>query len=61
MALLLFQFTAYDILGVFLWNFFHFGLVFQICLSTFLFDFLADFSFCWIFLPTHVGLVLQFN
>ena len=43
MALLLFQFTAKGILGVFLWKFPHFGLVFRICLPAFLFNFFADF------------------
>jgi len=34
---------------------------FQICLPAFLFNFLADFSFCWIFPPTRVGLVFRLN
>jgi len=46
---------------VFLWKFAHFGLVFRICLPAFLFHFLVDFSFCWIFLPTHVELVFRLN
>jgi len=37
------------------------GLVFEICLLACLFNFLADFSFCWIVVPTHVGLVFQLN
>ena len=32
------------------------GLFFRICHPDFLFHFLANFSFCWIFLPTHFGL-----
>jgi len=51
----------YGILGVFLWKFAHFGLVFFGLSPSFIFDFLADFSFWWIFLPTHVGLILRFN
>jgi len=58
LATLLFQFTAKGILGMFLWKFAHFGLVFRICHPVFLFDFLADF---WIFLPTHFGLVFHSN
>jgi len=37
------------------------GLFFRIYLSDFLFNFLADFSFCGIFMPTHVGLVFRLN
>jgi len=37
------------------------GLFFQICHLAFLFNFLADFWFSWIFLPTHVGLVFRLN
>jgi len=37
------------------------GLFFRICHPDFMFDFLADFSFCWIFLPTLFGLVFQLN
>jgi len=37
------------------------GLFFRIYLLDFLFNFLADFSFCWIFMPTHVGLVFRLN
>jgi len=46
MALLLVQFTANGILGVFFENLLVLGLFFRICLSAFLFKFLADFSFC---------------
>jgi len=35
------------------------GLCFRICHPDSLFDFLANFSFCWIFLPTHFGLVFS--
>jgi len=61
LALLLFQCTAKGILGVFLSKSAHFGLVFRICHPDFLFGFLADFSFCWIFLPTHFGLFSRLN
>ena len=61
MALLLFQYNAKGILGVFLWKISDFWLVFWICHPYLLFDFLADFSFCWIFLPKHFGLVLRLN
>ena len=61
MALLLFQFAAKGNLGVFLWKCAQIGLVFRICHPKFLFDFLADFLFCWIFLPTHFGLVFRLN
>jgi len=37
------------------------GLFFRICLTAFSFKFLADFSFCWIFMPTYVGLVFRLN
>ena len=37
------------------------GLFFQTCLFAFLFNVVADFSFCWIFLPTHVGPVFRWN
>jgi len=37
------------------------GLFFRICFPTFLFPFVADFSFCWIFLPRQVGLVFCWN
>ena len=58
----LIQFVPKGILGVFFWKFDHFGLVFfRICYHAFLFNLLADFSFCCIVLPTHVGLVLQSN
>jgi len=57
----MFQFSPKGILCVFLWKFGHFGLVFQNCHPTFLFKLLADFSFCCIFLPTHVGLVFRSN
>ena len=57
----LFQFAPEGILGAFLWKFGHFGLVFWICHRAFLFNLLADFSFCCIFLPTHVGLVFWSN
>jgi len=33
----------------------------RICHLAFIFNFLAGFSFCWIFLPTHVGLVFRWN
>jgi len=46
MALLLFQFTAKGILGVFLYKFAHFELVFSNLPPCFLFNFLAVFSFC---------------
>ena len=42
-------------------NMFILGLFFRICNHDFLFDFLADFSFGWIFLPTHFGLVFRLN
>jgi len=45
MALLRFQFTAYGILGVFYENLLILSLFFRICLPTFLFNFLSDFSF----------------
>jgi len=45
-ALLLFRCTAKGILGVFLENLLILGLFFRICLPDFLFNFLADFSFC---------------
>ena len=61
MALLLFDFTAKSILGVFLWRFAHFGLVFRIFHPDSLFDFLANFSFCWIFLPMLFKLVFRLN
>jgi len=61
MAILLFESTAKSILGVFLRRFAHFGLVFRICHPDSLFDFPANFSFCWIFLPTHFGLVFCLN
>ena len=35
-------------------NFVILDLFFRICHHAFLFNFLADFSFCYIFLPTHV-------
>jgi len=35
------------------------GLFFRICLPAFLFNFVADFSFCLIFMPTPVGHVFQ--
>jgi len=35
------------------------GLFFRICHPDSVFDFLANFSFCWIFLPTHFGLVFR--
>jgi len=38
-----------------------FGLFFRICLPAFSFNFVADFSFCWIFMPTPVGLVFRWN
>jgi len=60
-ALLLFQFTAKGILGVFLWKLLIFSLIFRVCLPAFLFNFVADFSLCWIFLPTHVELVYGRN
>jgi len=37
------------------------GLFFRIGHHAFLFNFLADFLFCCIFLPTHVGLVFRSN
>jgi len=37
------------------------GLFFRICHPDSLFDFLANFSFCWIFLPKHFGLVFRLN
>ena len=37
------------------------GLFFRICHPDSLFDFLANFSICWIFLPTHFGLVFRLN
>jgi len=46
MALLLFQFTAKGLLGVFFVNWFILGMFFGICLTAFLLNFLADFSFC---------------
>ena len=36
-------------------------LFFRICLHAFLFNFLVNFLFCWIFLPTAVGLVFRLN
>jgi len=38
-----------------------FGLFFRIYLPDFLFKFFADFLFCWISMPTHVGLVFRLN
>jgi len=61
MALLLFEFTAKSILGVFLWSLLILGLFFWIFHPDSLFDFLANFSFCWIFLPTHFRLVFRLN
>jgi len=63
MAHLLFQFTAKGVLDVFLWKFAYFelSLFFRICFPAFYFNFLADFSFFWIFLPTHFGLVFRLN
>jgi len=55
MALLPFQFTAKGTLGMFLWKFAHFALVFCICHPDFMFDFLADFLFCWIFLCCNLS------
>jgi len=37
------------------------GLIFRIYLPDILFNFLVDFSFCWIFMPTHVELVFRLN
>jgi len=57
----IFQFAPKGILGVFLWILGHFRLVFSDLPPCFLFKLLADFSFCCIFLPTHVGLVFRSN
>jgi len=42
-------------------NLFILGLLFRICLLAFLFNFLADLSFCGIFVPTYVELVFRLN
>jgi len=42
-------------------NFVILDLFFRICHHAFLFNFLADFSFCYIFLPTHVVIFFQSN
>ena len=55
----MFQFAHKGILGVFLWKCGHFGFVFRICHHVFLLNLPADFSFCCIFLLTHVGLVFR--
>jgi len=61
-ALLLFQFTAKGILGVLLWKFPHFGLVFSdLPPCFFCLIFLLILSFCWIFMPTDVGLVFRLD
>jgi len=59
MALVLFEFTAYW--ACFCKDLLILGLFFRICHPDSLFDFLANFSFCWIFLPTHFGLIFRLN
>jgi len=63
---ILWHFCCFNLLRKAYWACFHenlliLGLFFQICLPAFLFNFLADFSFCWIFPPTRVGLVFRLN
>ena len=48
-------------LACFYENLLNLGLFFRICLPAFLFNFVANFSFCWAFLPTHVGLIFRWN
>jgi len=56
LALLLFQCTAKCILGAFLWKYAHFGLVYSDLPPWFFIWFSCwFFSFCWSFLPTHLG------
>jgi len=57
MALLLFEFTAKRILGVFLCKFAHLGLFFRICLPAFVFNLPAGFMFFEFSYQTQVGFV----
>jgi len=61
MALLLFQLLLTAYWACFYENLLILGLFSSDLPPYCLFDFLADFSFCWIVLPKHVGLVLRFN
>ena len=64
--LILWHFCCFNLLLKAYWACFYenlliLGLFFRICLPAFSFNFVADFSFCWIFMPTPDGLVFWWN
>jgi len=61
MAILCFNLLQKAYWACFCENLVTLGLFFRICHPDFLFNLIADFSFCCIFLPTHVGLVFRWN